>query len=77
MFFCLVSPEEDAAEKTSFDGGLVDDDAVFLVVASETGHGSDGIGAVGHVLKGDVLGSLGDGECSLGIVMEVLGGLEA
>lgn len=77
MFLGLVSPEEDAAEKTSFYGGLVDDDTIFLVVASEAGHGSDGIGAIRHVLKRDVLRSLGDGQCSLGVIVEVLGGLEA
>lgn len=51
MFLGQVSPEEDTTEKTSLYRGLVDDDTVFLVIACKAGHGSDGIGTIGHVLK--------------------------
>lgn len=51
MLLGLVSPEEDTSEKTPFDGRLVDDDAILLVVSSKAGHGCDGIGAIWHILK--------------------------
>ena len=55
MLLGLVGAEEGAAEEPALDRGLVDDDAVFLVVSSKAGHGGDGVGSVGHLLQGEVL----------------------
>ena len=39
----IVAAVEDRPEHSSFDGGLVDNDAVLLVVAREGCHGNDGV----------------------------------
>ncbi len=51
MFLSLVSSEEGASKHSALDGGLVDNDAILLVIASEACHGSDRIGTIGHLLQ--------------------------
>lgn len=73
----LVGPEEGAPEHAPLDRGLVDDDAVLLVVPREAGHRDDRVRPVRHGLQRDVPRRPGLGQRPLRIVVKVLSGLEA
>ena len=68
FLLCFVGPVGAASEHTSIDGALVDDNAVFLVVAHKAADGDDWVLADRQAVGHEVLGKSGVNQRFLGVV---------
>lgn len=72
---CFIGAIEYTSKETSLNGRLINNDTIFLIIASKTGHGDNRVASNGHFSHGDVFGCLGPHERSLRIIEDMCHGL--
>lgn len=77
ILFSFISSVESGSIKSSLNGRLIDNNTIFLVVSSETGHSDYGVGTNGHLKDRDILSWLCGYEWSLWVIQKMRQGLHA